>query len=61
MGPEAEKSRMAGDFILKKSKPETITVEQVKPKGTYSHTYIHTYIHQNEREEGLDLNELRCK
>lgn len=35
--PEAEKIRVAGDFILEKSKPKTIAVaKQIKPKGTYS-------------------------
>ena len=36
VGPEAEKIRMARDFILEKSKPKTVAVEQVKPKGTHS-------------------------
>ena len=37
VGPEAEKMRVAGDFILEKSKPKTIIEEQVKSKGIFIH------------------------
>ena len=37
VGPEAEKMRVAGDFILENSKPKAIIEEQVKSKGIFIH------------------------
>lgn len=53
MGPGTEKIRVAGDFILEKSKPKTVVVEQVKPKGIHSKTWSRGGV------RGLHLIELR--
>ena len=56
VGPEAEKMRVAGDFILENSKPKAIIEEQVKSKGIF----IHRKKKKDAKEEGLDLNQ-KCK
>lgn len=58
MGPEAEKMRVAGDFILAKSRPKAIIEGQVKSKGIFIHRKKEKK-KKDAREEGLELNQKR--
>lgn len=57
MGPEAEKMRVAGDFILAKSRPKAYNRRAGKIKR---HIHSQKERKKDAREEGLDLNQ-KCK